>query len=82
MDIQQIQDIYKQNGSCKKEIENHYNTLHNTSNKSYITLSSYEHVIHDATIAEEHFKNNSARELEGMCVSLKDLLLVEGQKTT
>jgi len=82
MDIQQIQDIYKQNGSCKKEIENHYNTLHNTNNKSYITLSAYENIIHDATIAEEHFENNSARALEGMCVSLKDLLLVEGQKAT
>lgn len=82
MTIKSLHDTYRSEGSCSKEVESCFETLEHATNKSYISLSTKADIKDAIAAANKNIKNNTIRGLEGICVSLKDLFLVEGRTAT
>lgn len=82
MTILDLQKKYQEEWTCSEHVKKCYDVLKNTDNKPYISLIKEDDLNQKISDSDSMIKWNSMRKLDWICVSIKDLFLVEWEKTT
>lgn len=82
MSIHKLKWGYQEKWTCRGAVQWCYNALDTTTNRSYIKLALKDELENAIKESDKRIVSNSERDIEGVCVSIKDLFLIEWEKAT